>query len=156
MQEEVNQKAIALTTNASKLTGRTLLKLVQMYIRHQKNKKLNPNFPQGKQDVKTLAKQGQGMSSLDMNDKDVKLFDRVMKKYGVDYAIMSDKKADPPSHTIFFKGKDADAVTKAFEEFTSNLTKKVSKPSVLSQLKQFAELVKNTVIDKVKHKEQTR
>ncbi len=158
IQEDIDQRSIALTTRAAKLTGRGIYKVVRMYMQHRKNKKMHPNIPQGKQTVKELAKQGQGMTSLDMNDNDVKLFDRLMKKYGVDYAVMTDKKTKPPTHTIFFKGKDADAVTKAFAEFTSEITKKQSKKSVLAQLKQFVELVKTNTLDKVrnKNKEHTR
>ena len=152
MQEEINHKSIALTTTTAKLTGRGLLKLLQIYLQHQKNKKIHPNIPQGKQSVKDLAKQGQGMNSLDMNDNDIKHFDRIMKKYGVDYSVMTDKKRTPPTHTLFFKGKDVDAITKAFTEFTAQATKKVTRPSVLAQLKQFAELVKHTVSDKVKNR----
>ncbi|WP_249030150.1 PcfB family protein [Tannockella kyphosi] len=153
IQEDIDHRSIALTTRAAKVTGHTLYKMIRMYMQHRKNKKMHPNIPQGKQTVKALAKQGQGMTSLDMNDNDVKLFDRLMRKYGVDYAIMTDKKTKPPTHTIFFKGKDADAVTKAFSEFTSEITKKQSKNSVLAQLKQFVELVKNNTIDRVKNKD---
>lgn len=153
IQEDIDQRSIALTTRAAKVTGHTLYKAIRIYMQHCKNKKNYPNIPQGKQTVKALAKQGQGMTSLDMNDNDIKLFDRLMRKYGVDYAIMTNKKTKPPTHTIFFKGKDADAVTKAFSEFTSEITKKQSKKSVLAELKQFIELVKNTTINKVRNKD---
>ena len=156
MQEEVEQKTLALVMNTGKLTGRELKVGVMKFLAYLNHKKKYPDIPQGKQSVKSLTKQGQGVTSLDMNDADIRLFDKVMKKYGVDYSVMTDKKTDPPTHTLFFKGKDADAVTKAFIDFTTQATKKVSRPSVLAQLKHFAELVKNTVIDKVKHKEQTR
>ena len=143
-------------TQGTKITGRALLKLVQTYLRHHKNKQLNPDIPQGKQSVKDLAKQRQGMTSLDLNDADVKTFDRILKKYGVDYAVMTDKKTVPPTHTLFFKGKDVDAITKAFTEFTAQVTKKVSRPSVLAELKKYAEIVKNTVVDKIKIKNKER
>lgn len=156
IQEDIDQRSIALSTKAARLTGHTLYKLLRMYLQHRKNKKLHPNIPQGKQTVKQLAKQGQGMTSLDMNDNDIKLFDRLMKKYGVDYSIMTDKKTKPPTHTIFFKGKDTDAITKAFGEFTAQVTKKATRPSVIAQLKELIEVVKNTVVNKVKNKEHTR
>ena len=156
MQEEINHRSVALSVRAAKITGHGLLKIIRMYLQHRKNKNLHSDIPQGKQSVKELTKQGQGVTSLDMNDADIRLFDKAMKKYGVDYSVMTDKTTAPPTHTLFFKGKDADAVTKAFTDFTAQATKKVSRPSVLAQLKHFAELVKNKVIDKVKHKEQTR
>ncbi|WP_317854839.1 PcfB family protein [Chakrabartyella piscis] len=158
VQEEVNHKNIAFVTSTTKITGRTLLKLAKAYLNHQKNKQVNKQIPQGKQSVKNLAKQGQGMTSLDLNDADIKKFDRIMKKYGIDYAVMTDKKTSPPTHTLFFKAKDADATTKAFTEFTVQATKKITRPSVLVELKKCAEIVKATVMDKVKNraKEQIR
>ena len=156
MQEEVEQKTLALIINTGKLTGRQLMKSIMKLQAHLKDKKNHPKIPQGKQSVKNLAKQGQGVSSLDMNDADVKMFDRIMKKYGVDYSVVTDKKTNPPTHTIFFKAKDADAITKAFAEFTAQATKKATRPSVLTQLRSLAELVKNTARDKVKNKNKER
>lgn len=158
VQEEINHKNIAIVTNATKITGRTLLKIIQAYLRHQKNKHLNPQIPQGKQSVTDLAKQGQGMTSLDLNDSDIKKFDRIMKKYGVDYAVMTNKKGAPSTHTLFFKAKDTDAITKAFTDFTAQLLKKSIRSSVLVELKKYAEIVKSTMVDKVKNrtKEQIR
>ena len=158
MQEEVEQKTLALVISATKLTGRELKKALVKFLAYQKNKKNHPNIPQGKQPVKALAKQGQGMTSLDMNDTDIKLFDKTMKKYGVDYSVVTDKSIAPPKHTLFFKGKDADAITKAFSDFTIKATQKLDRPSVLAELKKFVELVKQSVVGKVKNKEkeQTR
>ena len=34
MQEEVNQKTVALAVQASKMTGRVLAKAIQMYLQH--------------------------------------------------------------------------------------------------------------------------
>ncbi len=153
IQEDVNHRSISLSVRAAKLTGRTLLKVIQAYLRHRKNQQLRPDIPQGKQTVKQLAKQGQGMTSLDINDKDIKLFDRIMKKFAVDYAVMKDKTTSPPTHTIFFKSKDADAIEKAFKNFTKQVTNKISKPSVVSELKRLTLLVKNTVKDRVKNKD---
>lgn len=62
MQEEVEQKTIALVINATKLTGRGLKKAIVKLLEHQKNKKNHPNIPQGKQSVtacKTRARHDQ-------------------------------------------------------------------------------------------------
>lgn len=156
VQEEINNKQVAIAIKGAKVTGSLIFKGIRMYQQHLKNKKMHPDIPQGKQTVEQLAKQGQGMTSLDLNDKDLKNFDKIMKKYGVDYAIMTDKNDNPPTHTIFFKGKDADAINKAFSDLTKSITKNKARPSVLAELKNLIEVVKNTVRDKVKNKEQTR
>ena len=36
MQEEVDQKTIALAVNTTKMTGRVLAKAIQMYLQHHK------------------------------------------------------------------------------------------------------------------------
>ena len=38
-------------------------------------------------------------------------FQKIAKKYGVDFAVVKDKNVNPPVYTIFFKAKDMDAVT---------------------------------------------
>ena len=89
----------------------------------------------------------------------VRSFDRVARKYGVDYAVKKDRSTSPPKYLIFFKGRDADALTAAFTEYTSKKVKKAEKterPSVLAKLSQFKEMVKNAVVDRTKRKELER
>ena len=62
----------------------------------------------------------------------------------------------PPKYTVFFKAKDADALTSAFEEFTNRKLKAKEKPSVLEQLNKLKELVAAILPDKVRHKSQER
>ncbi|MFV0502977.1 MAG: PcfB family protein [Lachnospirales bacterium] len=155
MQEEVENKTIALVINSGKLSVRILkaaiLKALAEIEKQSKNKD-SPKIPHGKQSVKDLAGQNQGMSNIEVTDKNIKSFERVARKYGVDFAIKKDKSVTPPKYLVFFKGRDADAITSAFTEFTAKTVKKAEKPSVLAQLKKFTELVKNTVTDRVKNR----
>ena len=153
MQEEVEQKTVALIISTGKLTVRELKKAMLKVLAHMKDKKNHPNIPQGKQSVKQLAGQGQGMTSIEITDQNIKDFERVARKYGVDFAVMKDKHEVPPKYVIYFKGKDADAITNAFKEYTSDMVKKAARPSVLAELRKLAELVKNTIVQKVKHKD---
>lgn len=153
MQEEVENRSVALAINASKLTARVLRAAILKYMDAQKNKKAKESvIPHGKQSVKDLAKQNQGLSNIEVTDKNIKSFERVAKKYGVDFAIKKDKSVTPPKYLVFFKGRDADAITSAFTEFTAKTMKKAARPSVLAQLRKFTELVKNTITDRVKSK----
>ena len=156
MQEEVENKTVALAINVTKLTARELKTAILKYLESQKNRarsRDSPKIPHGKQSVKSLAKQNQGMTSIEITDQNIKSFERVARKYGVDFAVQKDKSVIPPKYIVFFKGRDADAITAAFTEFTATAVKKAVRPSVLSQLKKFAELVKNTVSDRIKNKE---
>ena len=85
--------------------------------------------------------------------------ERIARKYGVDYAVKKDRSASPPKYLIFFKARDADALTAAFSEYTQKKVKKADRserPSVLAKLAQFKELLKNTVVDRSRRKELER
>ena len=154
MQEEVENKTVALAINGGKLTVRTLrAAMLKVLAEIEKKNKDSPKIPHGKQTVKELAEQNQGMSNIEVTDKNIKSFERVARKYGVDFAVKRDKAVTPPRYLVFFKGRDADAITSAFTEFTAKTVKKAARPSVLAQLKKFSELVKNSITDRVKNRE---
>lgn len=132
-----------------------------MYNQHRKNKKLTKsqdNVTHGKQKVKKLIGQGQGVSSMPLAQTGLKDFERIAKKYGVDFAVVKDKTTTPIQYTIFFKAKDADAITNVLKEYSAKQVKKTkTKASVLDKLKKFKDLVAS-VPKKVheKRKEQER
>ena len=109
--------------------------------------------------MKQLIGQNQGVSNIEINDPSIRDFERIARKYGVDYAVKKDRSASPPKYLIFFKAHDADALTAAFTEYTGKKVKKAEKterPSVLAKLAQFKELLKNTVVDRSRRKELER
>ena len=161
MQEEVESRSVTLIISSAKLTAHVLRAAIAKYLAHRKDKKITkaragPVVPHGKQTVKKLVGQNAGVSNLEITDSNIKSFDRVARKYGVDYAVKKDRSVSPPKYLVFFKGRDADALTAAFTEFTAKTMDRAKKPSVLSRLQQFKELVKANTIDRVKHKEQER
>ena len=109
--------------------------------------------------MKQLIGQNQGVSNIEINDPSIRDFERIARKYGVDYAVKKDRSTSPPKYLIFFKARDADALTAAFTEYTDKKVKKAEKterPSVLAKLAQFKELLKNTVVDRSRRKELER
>ena len=166
MQEEVENRTLTLVVSGTKFTGRLLKAAVTKYMAHRREKKLekqrsrdSPVTPKGKQTVKQLIGQNQGVSNIEINDPSIKDFERIARKYGVDYAVKKDRSASPPKYLIFFKARDVDALTAAFSEYTQKKVKKADRserPSVLEKLAQFKELLKNTVVDRSRRKELER
>ena len=166
MQEEVENRTLTLIVSGTKFTGRLFKAAISKYMAHRKEKKLekqrsrdSPVTPKGKQTVKQLIGQNQGVSNIEINDPSIKDFERIARKYGVDYAVKKDRSASPPKYLIFFKARDADALTAAFSEYTQKKVKKADRserPSVLEKLAQFKELLKNTVVDRSRRKELER
>lgn len=166
MNEEVAGKAIHLVIQAEKLSGRTMVKGLHAWYQHHQRKKavarMAKDTVKGKQSVKELIGQGQGVSSMDIADSGIKDFKKIANKYGVDFAIVRDKAADPPLYTVFFKAKDADAIKQILKEYAVKQTKKKEKaaekkPSILQKLKKFKEKVASMPRkDKERRKEQER
>ena len=166
MQEEVEQQACNLVVTVAKLTVQELMKKLNEYVAEKKADKaairrakmLEPKH--GKQSVKELIGQGQGVQSIDIEKAGLKDFQRIANKYGVDFAVVKDKAAEPPVYNVFFKGKDLAAIENMMKEFTAKQLKKEKqgeRPSVLEKLKKFKEIVaKQPRKDKEKKKEQAR
>ena len=56
------------------------------------------------------------------------------KKYHVDFALKKDTSAEQPRYLVFFKSRDADAITAAFQEFASRKMSREEKPSIRERL----------------------
>ena len=103
----------------------------------------NPKIHHGRQTVKQLVRQGAGVQNIEITDKNIKSFERVARKYGVDFAL----KKDPAQgrYLVFFKARDADALNAAFAEYAGKSLNRSAqkKPSLLSQLSHFKRLRKS-------------
>ena len=156
MQEEVENRTLTLAVNGTKFTGRMLKAAIGKYMAHRREVKQQKNrdgpvVHHGKQSVKQLVGQGQGVDSIELTDPSTREFDRIARKYGVDYAIKRDRSSDPPKFLIFFKGRDNDAITAAFQEYAGKKVRKASRPSVLQKLAVFKDMVRASA-EKVKKK----
>ena len=111
--------------------------MICKYLAHCKNRQAEKRtvIPHGKQSVKQLIGQNQGVSTIESNDPHIRNFEKIARKYGVDYAIKKVKDEDRPKYVIFFKARDADALTQAFTEYTRKSTEREKKPSVRKVLR---------------------
>lgn len=140
MQEEVEQRTLTLVINGTKFSGRVLKNAVSKFVafcRNQKAKKVNEH-PKGKQSVKQLTRQGQGVNTMEIDDENLRQFERIARKYGVDYAVRKDVTSETPRFLVFFKGRDADAIMAALKEFSSAKERKSERPSMLQKLRELA------------------
>ncbi|NSJ49744.1 PcfB family protein [Enterocloster aldensis] len=137
MQEDIERRTVALSVNASKLTGRALAKVLAAALQQMQKGYQKRQIPQGRQSVKKLMNHGVSTNSLDLSG-DTKLFDRMARKYNVDYAF---HKTGPDKYLLFFKAGQADAITACFGEYTKLVMGrgKHKRPSILQQLKKFTE-----------------
>ena len=105
---------------ASKLTARSLAYALRAVGRKIAKEYRASKTPHGKQSVKKLMAHGASASSIELSG-DTKLFDRVARKWNVDYAFY---KAGPDKYLLFFKSGQADAITACFSEYSKKVLNK--------------------------------
>lgn len=148
--EEISRSTIAISVRASKLTARGLA-----YALGEAAKKIRKSqAPQGKQTVKQLLRHGGEASAIDLPGR-AKDFDRVARRWGVDYAI---KRVEKGKYLLFFKAKQADAITGCFSEYSRRMMTRGRDRRVplREQLKRAQELVRNQPRQKERTKEAER
>ena len=134
MQEEIENRTINFAISTSKLTTQTIISAGRFLLEKYKQKQLNETSKvTGKQTIKELIGQNQGVSNLAVDSTGIKGFEKVARKYGVDFAIRKDKSHHPPRYLVFFKARDADAITSAFQEYADKRMRR-GKPSVRAEL----------------------
>ena len=153
MQEEVTQKVIAISVQATKLTAAALQEAIKKFLESIKSK--SNELHKGKQTLRQLMAHNAGVSNIEITDDNIKAFEQTAKKYGIDFALKKDISAENPRYLVFFKGRDADTMTAAFKEFSAKNLDKDKKPSLRNQLSQMREKAKklNRNREKVKAKD---
>ena len=154
MQEDIEDRTVTLMVNSTKFTGRTLKNAIAKLLHHMKNQSSKQVVHHGKQTVKQLIGQDQGVSNIEINDPSIKEFETIARKYGVDFAVKK-VKGEKNKYLVFFKGRDADALTAAFTEYTDKRLHKQDRPSVLKLLNQLKAQMTNREAP-VKNKELSR
>lgn len=155
MQEEVNEKVIALSIKGTKLTAELLQKSMKFLLSQIKKQTTKAMQPLGKQTLKQLMKQNAGVSNIEITDGNIKAFESTAKKYGIDFALKKDTTEQPPRYLVFFKGRDADVLTAAFKEYSQKKLNTREKPSIRQTITAMKEkaAAKNTERGKLKNKE---
>ena len=157
MQEDIENRAVNLAISTTKLSFRTILK-VGAYLNSRYKAKaaaIEDEVPTGKQTVRDLIGQNQGVSSVPIEKTGIRDFEKVARKYGIDFAVTKDRSQSPPQYTVFFKAGDAAVLNAAIDEYGAKHLKKQSRPSVLKALQKLKDRAIGTP-DKTRHKSQER
>ena len=101
MQEEVNEKVIALSIKGTKLTAELLQKSMKFLLSQIKKQTTKAMQPRGKQTLKQLMKQNAGVSNIEITDGNIKAFESTAKKYGIDFALKKHDGAAAPVSCVF-------------------------------------------------------
>lgn len=122
MQDEVNEKIIALCVQTTRMSTGVLKASMRNFLdgmsrqkqkrvqvkqavktgkaqekgREKERKRQARKKPHGKQTIKQLIAQGALTYKYQITDNNIKSFDRVARKYGIDYSLKKDSSVDLP------------------------------------------------------------
>ena len=152
----MNEKTVSLCIRCGKVTAnllkaamvKALAKMEQE--KKQQGQKTNQKQPQkekedktykGKQSLDKLMKQNVQLSNIEITDGNIKSFERVAKKYRLDFALKKDSSTKPPTYYVFFKGQDTEMMNLAFKKYLGVQMNKKDKPSLMKKLMHFKDAV---------------
>lgn len=156
MHEEVNEKTISLCIKGGKISASILKASLTKLLSAMEKQQLKKQTVQkkGKQSLKSLMAQGSQLTNIEVTDNNIKSFDRIAHKYGIDYSLKKDRSTEPPRYLVFFRAKDVDVMTAAFKEYTGISMKKSRKTSIRKKLEIAKERVaKQRELTKTKNKD---
>lgn len=172
MQDEINSRVVAIAVNTGKegtrMTAHLLKEALRKYLAEQDRVKMKraskaqtkkvekPKTYRGRQTVKQLMTQNTKLTNIEVTDQNIKSFERVAKKYNIDFALKKDKSIEPPRYMVFFKARDVDVMHAAFKEYSAKELNKSKKPSLRKNLEQSKEKAKQMERMKVKQKDRGR
>ena len=149
MQEYVEERTIAISVKAAKLSGKVLAAACKKVFSEIAKQQEAAKRPKGRQSVRKLMNHHGGKNAIKYVGAP-KDFDRIAKEFHVDYAF---HKVSPGHYLLFFKANQADAITAAFQKYSAKvLNKEQDKASILGQLRKFTEQIRT----QAKEKQRTR
>ena len=181
MQEEVEQRVISLCITGMRMTGDVLKVAVRKWLASKEQKKhekrqvkvagksekarlkvqkkvKQKEVPKGKQTLKQLMAQNVELKSIPITDDNIKDFDRIARKYGIDYSLkLDDTVKENPKYFVFFKARDVDVLTEAFKEYAGvTLKKKEKKEAMKKRMEQAKKKSKEKAKQRQRHRKRSK
>ena len=160
MQDEASQQTMALMIQGGKISAEILKRAIvtmqeksNVIVNNVGAASQNEVVKHGKQNLQTLMNQKAELTNIPIDMSNIGDFERVAKKYDIDYSLKKDNSQDPPCYIVFFKARDAGVMEQALKEYGRDyFNKDHDKVSVREKLKEKQEAIRNAkdVGDKLK------
>ena len=170
MQEEIENRSVNLVITTTRLSARALMdgirqfvnnanvnhrlakenksrqKMVKKEAKTRQAEQRKAEGPHGKQTVKQLVRHSNGVKQIDLAEGTLKDFRQILKKYGVDFALLKDKSSEKPRYLAFFKAKDEAVMASVLKECATRKKQRAQekRPSMLAEMKKLKDLVAKT------------
>ena len=167
MQEEVDEKTVALVINGGKISGRILKAALEKMVHGiEEKRRLTGSETEAQRkekhakkaaqkEVKKANKPGRRtLKSMMESGSELCSFEKVARKYRIQYSLKKDKSKEPPQYLVFFRAKDEAVMTAAFKEYTGMALPATRKASIRKRLqKAISRSAKHREREKTRQKE---
>ena len=145
----MSRQTIAVSVKASKLTARALAYVVAAVGRKIAKEHRKAQTPHGKQSVRKLMGHGGDTNAIEVDTP--KLFDKVARKWGVDYAI---RRVGDQKYLLLFKARQADAITGCFAEYSRLELKRAKsrQTPIREQMAAYQEVIDRSALNEEKQR----
>lgn len=154
--DENAQVGIELATSTLRLSGRAIIAIMDMFLEKDDRKEYyqDLNNKQGKQKIKDLFTkyENTGIQSLgdNLSSEERKFFEKELKAMGVDFSI---RKVGKDEYSLFFAGKDIEAIEKGMENAISKYGQREQRMDKMKNV--FNRNIKNEKSSENNNKERT-
>ena len=123
MQEEIENRTVNFVISTSRLTARSVINGMNAYVRYRQNRKFRQSRDgscrvKGKQTLNQLREGGDGTHSVDIEETELKGFEKIARKYKIDYSVEKNYE-EGKGYLIFFKAKDTNVIEQAQREYAA-------------------------------------
>ena len=111
------------------------------------------SFATGKQSLQNLMASGDKLSTLPLDSRNLRSFQKIARKYGINYSLEKDLTKDPPQHKLTYRAKDTDTMMSAFKEYlnTTLAKQKGKKPTYQQRMKNAKDRMNSQTLDTEKN-----
>ena len=101
-----------------------------------------------------MMESGSELSNIEITDNNIRSFEKIARKYRIQYSLKKDRSKEPPQYLVFFRAKDEAVMTAAFKEYTGMVLPEARKASIRKRLqKAIARSAKHRELEKTRQKE---
>ena len=148
LQEEVENRTVSFVVSTSKMSLRVILAAIRRVLhargyrvqqkksakrqiktrvkavkKEEKVRRKNDG-PRGKQTVRQLMRHSNGLKKMTVEAREMRDFEKILKKYGVDYSFVMDVTSPTPKYLFFFKARDAEILNDVYKECVAKRSQK--------------------------------
>ena len=160
MQEEVDEKTVALAINGGRISADILKAALGKLVRDMEEKNRisestrreekkaekkeareaktvakKQEYRPGKKSLNSRVKQGSKLSNVEIKDGNIRSFEKVARKYSIEYSLKKDRSQTPPRYLVFFRAKDKGVMMAAFKEYSNLSIPESRKASIRKRLR---------------------